>query len=237
MITNERALEVFVNAYCLSKSRIQPYVATRHGDLWVMRDGPGKNRYTRNIEVIAHQISPKQAVAQIRELGIRRHNLCYVHEKDRFSEIRAEFLKLRYYDSATEWLFVHDYENIPICESDPMPARIETPEQLAAIPQSVRQPRHFNEKTRMYCAWDGTGDRGWVESVPIGTTAWTANFYVFKQFRKQGYGTALMSQLLQDDKKLGCDGTVLLASVEGSKLYPRVGFEERGTLQIFHPIR
>jgi GNAT superfamily N-acetyltransferase len=83
--------------------------------------------------------------------------------------------------------------------------------------------------------WDDTGDYGWVSSIPVGDKAWVSDLYVHEAFRGMGYGRALMSALLREDKEHRVRESVLLASVAGARLYPHLGYQRIGTLQIFCP--
>jgi len=237
MISTDEAIEIFVNAYCLAKSRTHPYVSSRHGDLWVMRDGPGKKRDPRKIEVVTHGIAPAEVVRQVQDLALGWHFVSYLHEnQEDLTKIRSQFRAIGYRAIATEWLFVHDLNDILPATSEPPAKLIDSPELLATIKQRASHPAKLRAGIRLYGVWDEEGDKGWVQSVPFGKSAWTANLYVHEQFRRHGYASSLMCLLLQDDKRLGFEANVLLASTAGAKLYPKLGFKELGTLQIFCPM-
>ncbi|HUG12458.1 MAG TPA: GNAT family N-acetyltransferase [Opitutaceae bacterium] len=59
--------------------------------------------------------------------------------------------------------------------------------------------------------------------------------FVARVFRGQRVGRTLMSTMLQDDLAHGVESSVLLASGDGARLYPHVGYERIGTLQLFIP--
>jgi hypothetical protein len=44
-----------------------------------------------------------------------------------------------------------------------------------------------------------------------------------------------MSALLQDDREHGVEESVLVASSDGARLYPHLGYEKLGVLQVFCP--
>jgi hypothetical protein len=46
-----------------------------------------------------------------------------------------------------------------------------------------------------------------------------------------------MSALLADDRAHGVESSVLLASSDGARLYPHLGYRRLGVLQIFCPVR
>lgn len=74
-----------------------------------------------------------------------------------------------------------------------------------------------------------------MKSVRIGNAAWVADLNVLPASRRRGYGGALMRTLLADDARLGVRTRVLLASGAGAKLYPLLGHERIGPLQLFSP--
>jgi len=230
------AVEVFVKAFCHLKSRTAPYVLDRTDGLWVMHDPPGKKK-PRKTEVVSSGFEPEEAVGRVRAAVSGWHFLCDVHpvEAD-FEARRRAFKDLGYRAMSRESLFVHDLAAVPEYRSDPDPKPVPDEVTLAGIPQRAGQPRKLQSGTRMYCVWDDTGDKGWVTSVPVGPDAWAADLYVHRPFRGQGYGRALMSRLLLDDKAIGVRNTVLLASSDGARLYPHLGFREIGILQLFCPV-
>jgi predicted acetyltransferase len=56
--------------------------------------------------------------------------------------------------------------------------------------------------------------------------------YVVKSHRRRGIARALMTAMLEDDARHGARHSVLLSSTAGSKLYPTVGYEQIGLLQL-----
>jgi GNAT superfamily N-acetyltransferase len=237
MITNEDAIGLFVQEFAQSKSLTHPYIATKHGHMWVLQDGPGKKGHQRKIQVIADRMSPEETVAQVSQLGLGWHFIEYFHKEGMFDEMRAKFKSLGYRAMISGSLFVHDHQNIPVLDSEPMPRLVDSQELMDSIPQRAGQKQKLRPGIRQYCVWDEKSDRGWVQSIPFGDIAWTANLYVFDEFQKRGYGAALMSKVLLDDKRLGCRGTVLLASAQGARLYRRLNFEERCVRQVFCPVK
>lgn len=235
----ERAVEVFVHAFCAGRSRTYPYVATRMDRLWVMEDTPPR-RNPRKIEVVAIDMAAEAVCREIAAHGIGWHFLAHAMPRNpsrSFAEVRAEYKAAGYRALGTEWFFVHDLARIPTFESNPPAKRVETEDQLQHIRQRASHKRGLRPGARVYAVWDADGDIGWVTSVPYGADAWVSDLYVYREFRRQGYGKALMSRLLRDDREAGFSKSILLASSAGSKLYPKLGYEEIGTLQIFCPAK
>lgn len=202
----------------------------------MLQDGPGRKN-PRKSEVITSGIEPAEVVGRIRKIGLGWHFLCHIHADDaEFDAIRAAYKDLGYRAMSTEWVYIHRLQNIPLISSDPPVRLVETAEQAKAIPQRASQPRKFREGSRLYAVWDDTTDYGWVESVPFGEDAWVSGLYVFSDARGRGFGRALMSKLLQDDKAHGVRTSVLVASSDGARLYPHLGYEKIATLQVFCPM-
>ena len=71
---------------------------------------------------------------------------------------------------------------------------------------------------RQCVAFEGDAIVGWVRSVTVGTRitlrncAWVANMRVIEQLGRRGIGSALLNQLLRDDRSFGICQSVLLAS-------------------------
>jgi len=231
------AIEVFVHAFSEGKSRTYPYVATKIGDLWVMRDTPDRKN-ARKIEVISHGVEPEVAVKTIQDANIGWHFLCEIHHpEDDFDAIRAKYKSLGYKAVSTEWLFVHDLQDIPIYESDPPVRQVPNQAALDAIPQRGKHKRKLRPGIRHFTIWDDDQDYGWVYSIPYKESAWVGDLHVHEIDRGRGYGRALMSKLLQTDRDLGVKQSVLLASSDGARLYPHLGYQKIGILQMFCPAK
>ncbi|HLO98595.1 MAG TPA: GNAT family N-acetyltransferase [Fimbriimonas sp.] len=232
----DSAVEVFVSAFSMLKSRTYPYVPTKVEDLWVMQDHPPRKK-NRKIEVIATEIEPSEAIAQVNRADLGWHFMCHIHPDDSdFERIRAEYKAAGYRAMSREIMFVHDLAEIPNFGAETPIIQVQTPEQLKAIPQRADHSRSWYDNTRLYCAHDDLQDFGWVRSVPVGQDAWVSDLFVHAIDRGRGYGRALMSTLLQGDKAAGVRRSVLLASSDGARLYPHLGYKKIATLQMFCPL-
>lgn len=64
----EAAIEVFVQGFSADRSRTFPYVASRVGPLWLMRDAERKNpRDYRGEEWVVHDVAAQEADAIVRQ--------------------------------------------------------------------------------------------------------------------------------------------------------------------------
>lgn len=231
------AIEVFVTAFTQLKSRTYPYVATQYGNVWVMRDTPDR-KDARKIEVITHGISPNEAIAQLRNQGIGWHFICDIHSPEAdYEGIRGEYKSLGYRAISTEWLFVHPLIDIPTFKCEPAVRQLFSQADVDTIHQETKKKRRFSEGTRLFSIADEAKDIGWVTSVPVNRAAWVSDLHVQKDFRGKGYGKALMSQLLHVDREEGVEQSVLLASSDGARIYPTLGYQQIGILQMFCPTK
>lgn len=231
----DTAVEVFIHAFCHIKSRTYPYKPTRVNGLWVMQDDPPRKK-SRKIEIIGHGVSPEEAVKAIQEEGLGWHFYCHIYEDENASKaIRDEFKSLGYRAMATEWLFIHDLVDIPIFITEPPAGLVRTQEECDHILRFSKYKTKLLPGSNQFAVWDDKGEYGWVKSIPYGDYTWVSDVYVHAPYRRKGFGSSLMSALLQYDKASGSKASVLLASTAGSKLYPKLGYQQIGVLQMFCP--
>lgn len=234
----DRFLGVFVIAFCRGKSVYHPYVPRRIGGLWVLEDGPGRRR-PRKSEVIAHGLTPEQVVRRIRDGRVGWHFLCHAITPGEISggELRSRYRALGYRSLGSEGMFAHRLTDIPEFVSNPPVRRIESAAQLDAMYSGEGRRRCWRDDARLYGIWDDRTDYGWVYSTPVERDAFVSDLFVGEECRRRGFGSALMSRLLRDDRDTGVEFSVLLASRAGTELYPRLGYQNLGTLEIFCPVR
>lgn len=234
-MTLDAAIEVFVRGFSHGRNLTSPHLVERIDGLWVMHDPP-ERKNPRKTEIVTCGLAPSDALARIQGLAIGWHFLCDVHPPDAdYEAIRQAYKDGGYRAVSTEGLFVHSLREIPEFNSDPKVRLVRSGEELSEVRQRASQRRKYNADRRLYGIWDDKEDLGWVESVPVGENAWVAGLHVFADKRGRGYGRALMSRLLLDDQKLGIKASVLLASSDGARLYPHLGYEKTGILQMFCP--
>jgi len=233
-----RAVEVFVQAFCASKSAFHPYLARRTGPLWVMEDAPGRKQGPRKTEVVAVELAPGQIVQALNHAGLGWHFVCDVFSDPAEQAARkAEFRRLGYRALATEWIFVHDLREMPDTPAtEPEPRLVASAEEWARIPfpRSMRYPD--GDGVRPYAIWTETEFFGRVCSRTFERTGYVSDLYVPAPHRRKGYGRALMARLLFGDREEGLDGSVLVASTAGAKLYPLLGYRQIATLALYCPL-
>ena len=249
-LTIPEAIEVFVGGFCFARSFTRRYVAERLDGLWVMRDAPPARAAARSRErkreVIAHDKSPAEVVGMIREAALPWHFVCHLHSDDEdFEAVRDGYRARGYRALATEWMFVHDLAAIAAAASTPPVRRIRREEDAERIRRARRGRRAIRQedlaaerpRQRLYAAMDEREVYGWVSSIPVGRHAWVSDLLVRPEHRGRGLGRSLMSKLLRDDRDHGVAASVLLASRDGARLYPHVGYRQIAVLQMFAPRR
>jgi GNAT superfamily N-acetyltransferase len=243
-ISIDEAIDVFVRGFSFMKSFAHPYVAERIGPLWVLRDSPPRRR-PRKLEIVAHGVEPAEVVRVVREAGLGWHFLCHLHEHDgEFAAVREGYKAEGYRALETEWMFARDLAGLPVLTSDPPVQRVRTDADAERLRRTSRSRPILREHLaaepapqRLYAAMDERAVYGWVSSIPFGARAWVADLFVRPEHRGRGFGRALMSALLADDRRHGIETSVLLASSDGARLYPHLGYRRLATVQIFCPRR
>ena len=237
----ERAIEVFVRGFSATRSYTHPFMASRIGGAWVMRDEPARIRDSRAEEYVGHAVSPEALDQMARRTARGRYFICAIRaidEKD--IAIRGEFKALGYRLMATEPLFVHDLVHHPEVECGYPVERIEdwSQAQILAKAAGRRQilERHLCESpltVRQYAAMDGVDPIGWVRSIRVDNAAYCSNLFVQERYRRKGIGRALIARMLADDRQFGLESNVLLASHTGAHLYRNLGYHQIGELLMF----
>jgi predicted GNAT family acetyltransferase len=217
------------------KSEHHPYPIERFKDLWVLRDGPGRKE-PRKIEIVASDLSPRSVVEEVNEAKVGWHFLCHIHPSEAETKsIRESYKSLGYRAVSSEWMFVHDLQDIPVFDSEPPVRLVATQAELDQVPQVAKHKLKLMLNCRQFGVFDEERDYGWVRSIPIGRDAWVSNLYVHAAARGRGFGRALMSSLLRADRENGVETSVLLASSSGARLYPHLGYRQIAVLQMFCP--
>lgn len=247
----EHALEVFVRGFCAGKSRTHPYEFSRVGKLWWLRDAERKNtRLYRKEEWIAFRTPASEVDSLARKHTRGRFFVCALNcDRAKNDELRCSYKELGYRLLGTESLFVHRLKTI--ARSKPVPAQpdcdavrieqITTADMAARFGKATRtrpiEAADLGRKApfRQYVAVEGEQLVGWVRSINAGDSTWCSNMYVRPTHRRRGIGRALLSKMLQDDRRHKFKQSVLLASHAGALLYPHVGYELLGTLLILAP--
>lgn len=216
------------------------------GPLRVMRDALGRKRDPRREDFTIIGVEPKTALRAIREYGPRFWAILVVEPADAdHGRLKLEY-KANGYRAITSFpFFVLNLKELKPNDSDHSVIRVTTKEQAEAVNEMAGRnqiPLQFlregDAKIRLYACFSGDEAIGMVRSIRTRKdTAWVSNLFVTRPHRKKGIGFALMHHMLVEDAKYGASNSVLLSTGEGAKLYPRLGYEKIGLMQIFTPVR
>jgi len=241
----EEAIEVFVRGFSLTKSRTHPYECVRVDGVWVMRDTERRRAADyRKEEWITYGGTPSVIDSRARQGTRGRFFVGAVCELGQsMEELRDEYKALGYRLIGTEPLFVHPLRRIPKAQAPVRLEQIKTKDLAERFGKATRtrpiaaEDLEGQAPFRQYVALDGDEIVGWVRSVVTGTSTWCSNMYVRPSHRRQGIGKALLGRMLRDDRAHGAKRSVLLSSHAGALLYPKVGYEQIGTLLMLAPRR
>lgn len=237
----EAAIEVFVQGFSADRSRTFPYVASRVGPLWLMRDAERKNpRDYRGEEWVVHDVAAQEADAIVRQHARPGFaiSVMIAHE-DPDGPTRTAYKALGYRLLRTEGFFVHRLRRIPSPPAVASIERVQTAERAAQLGKIIRRQPIPDDLLgdsapfRQYVAVDGADIVGRVRSLDALGATWCSSMYVEPSHRRRGIGQALMSRMLHDDRARGSRYSALAATHAGALLYPRMGYERIGTLLIF----
>ena len=236
IISLEVAINVFTEGFCFAKSRTYPFAAFAEPNMIVMRDDPVR-KTVRKTEIVAWGISPEEAIDRVRASHPAFHFLSYVHSNDEdFEDIRRRFKQAGYRAMLHELFFVHDLKSIPPLRYSSEVERL-TGDQVEW--EGPQFPKHLEPRPPIgtrYRIWHHFREVASVMKVPVGPDHWVSDLYVVGEERRKGYATDLMCQLLFDAQEAGERSSILLANTSGAKLYPRLGYQKIGTLQLFCPL-
>jgi predicted N-acetyltransferase YhbS len=239
-MTLERATLVFAHGFAFTRSRTHPYIVEQKNGLTVMRDAPRKNGDERNPEYIVVAMTPKQGIAALKMAKFTKGGACVICDNQTdLDPVRDAYKAAGLRLIGRQPFFTADPKTAPVFKSPVLIRRIETAEHADAVKRAAGRRQLLPENLgredtiRLYAAFNGQSVVGYVSSVPVEHDAWVSNLAVVKEMRGRGIGRALMSFLLQDDAEHGVQTSVLLASGAGARLYPHVGYERIGTLQLF----
>jgi GNAT superfamily N-acetyltransferase len=245
-VTFSQAVEVFARGFAFTRSFTHPYIAEQVVEgVWALRDAERKRGNYRSEEYAAHGISPERFDAIARKNTRGNFRLCAIRTTEESDEeLRREFKAMNYRLVTTEAFMVQDLKRIPKAPAPVKIERVTTVEQAQTLAKAAgkRQilPEFLTmkpEPMRQYVAQDGDSIVGWVRSVVTTGCGWCTNMYVMPEYRRRGIARALMTRMLQDDRRAGAQANVLLASHTGAKLYPLVGYRQIGELLMFVPQR
>lgn len=247
-------IETFIRGHATIKSRTHPYLVESFDGLWVMRDAPRKSAAAdyRKEEWVVYGVPAGQVERVIRRESKGWYFIgAFVDAEQCVETIRDDYKLLGYRLLSSEFLFVHNMQRVPQKKSPAIIGRMKSKAQLLYYAQAARmRPMseavldtssdwwHYLATVAQHLDDDQSASQivGWVSSIKTATDShWVSNLVVKESFRRKGIGSALLAQMLRDDRKREAKSSVLLASHTGALVYPGLGYQRIGTLLIFAP--
>lgn len=249
MLNLAEATDVFLLGFTRTRSRTHPYVLRRDGPVTWMEDAPRRSGDRRCAEGVAVEPYDHAAVlAALERYPSPGYRLCLIHSgSTRDPELEQTYREAGYGLMVHEPFFVKPVHgeadaDIPGVELRRVTQRDPAYDRMVAANRG-RKPLPKGDPDdplawRLYAALVADEVVGAVTSVPTGAQkAWVSNLWVASAHRRRGIGGALMRHMLAEDERHGVRWSVLLASLTGALLYPRVGYHQIGTLEMFTPAR
>ena len=245
-VSFQQAIEVFARGFSFTRSFTHPYLAEQVEEgVWALRDGERRRGNYRSEEYVAHGVEPTLCDAIARRHTRGNFRICILRTmKESDEDLRREFKALNYRLVTTEAFMVQDLKRIPRAPAPVEIERVTTRQQADILAKTAGKRQilpEYLEMTsppmRQYVALDESKPIGWVGSVMAAGCAWCTNMYVAPEYRRRGIARALMTRMLQDDRRAGAQANVLLASHTGARLYPVLGYRQIGKLLMFMPQR
>lgn len=237
-------IEVFARGFAFTRSFTRPYLASKVGQAWWLRDDPERRNRRRNDEWIAPGgVDPEKLDRWARERAAGKFLISAVaSDAKEEAALREKFRDLGYRLWRTEPFMSRSTSRIPpfeaaanvwLVDSEAMATRLATAARGRMIP-----PGHLGSRSSpVRCHVVTVGDRlaGWVQSVSVGGAGWCASVFVEPEYRRRGFGRALVEAMLRADRAAGLSQSILVARHAGAKLYASVGYETVGTVLVYTP--
>jgi GNAT superfamily N-acetyltransferase len=248
MLSLPEAIDVVAAALALNRSVIAPAEVVRHGPLWIMRDAAPRAKRARNEEIFAYGASPDEVVRALRDYAPPgRYALePFLAPDEAPDAVKAAYKAHGFRLSHSEPLFVASLGGQQAPGGGWDVRRVTSLEEAREVSLQL-----WGKATRKLRPEDLEGGRPairmyWVEYkgravaaarslMPEPRAAWLHDVATAPEHRRRGIATALLSHVLSDDARLGASFSVLLASQAGSKLYPRLGYNQQALLQVYNP--
>lgn len=239
------AIEVFVQGFGFTRSFTHPYLGEKIGPLWVLRDATRKlAKDYRSEEWAACGTDPAEVDRLARKHTRGRYSICaFLPSGESDQPLRAAYKAMNYRFRVSEPVMVHDLQRIPRAASPATIMRVRDQATADALAKAAgsRQilPEHLGPAAplRQYVAIIDGKIVGWVRSIVCRRGTWCSNMMVLPKFRRRGIASALLAQMLRDDRKSGAQSAVLTASHAGAKLYTTLCYRQIATLLLFTPKR
>lgn len=240
----DSCVEVFARGLAFTRSFVRPYIVSKIGGSWWLRDGPDIRNRRRNDEWIAPSgVDPEKLDHWARERALGRFLVSAVAvDADEQVSLRAKYRTLGYRLWRTEPLMSRSTLRISRSAAGTEVSLVDTEAmatQLAEVTREKMMPKEYlalqSSPVRCHVAMISDRIAGWARSISIGDSGWCDSMFVEPEFRRRGVGRALVEAMLRSDRTAGLTASVLVARHAGAKLYAAIGYQTMGTVLVFTP--
>ena len=244
-MTLQDAIETHIQNSLDESSFGDPREVVDLGPVRVIRDAPGRKRDPRRQSIIISGVDPDKALAAIDKYEPLHWALSVIEPMSAdHDQIKATYKSKGYRLLIRFPFFVRSLAkqlDVPHRFAIERVADLKLVDALSkAKGRKMHHERYQPGDTpiRMYAAVVEGKPRGWVTSCRATDKAnWVSDLYVLEEHRGKKIGEQLLRRMLEEDKLYGVKNSVLLSSSDGANLYPRLGYEQIGLMQIFTPLR
>ena len=239
---------MFGEAHAGVRSFFYPCSFVKEGILYAITDPVPRKQDPRGTEYLAVDRDPGEVVAALGSKPRGSYAMSVLHSFGTdLQPIRDAYHAMGFRLKRREPFMQISLDGAPRADSE-CPAKVErvtTPERMEQLAKAAGRrpllPQHLepgNDSIRAYVAV-GPSDElmGWVRCSRVRDGAYCSSMFVRAEHRRQGIGRALLNRMLVEDQRLGVRESILLASMTGALVYPKLGYRQTATLMIFSPPR
>ena len=228
--------DTFIRAYAYLQSSVPGTTLTALGDLMCLRFGRAFDGVTA--EYFAIELDPDHVVQAIRQAeGGAAHWLTVF--TDFPEETQAAYLDRGYETDEAQFLMGRRLEGIQLSRSSLPVHRAARLGEIEAINQArgfrVIYPGFLADRlVEVYYTGAPDNPAAWGSALLVDeTTVYLANMYTVPAFRRQGFGSALLSTILVDAAEGGAERCILVSSNTGHRLYQKHAFVDLWNVEVF----
>lgn len=236
----QAVVDTFIRAYAYLQNSVPGTTLTPLGNMMCLHFGTAFDGISD--EYFATEQDPDRVVQAIRQAeGTAPHWLTVFTD---FPEsTRAAFLARGYDSDDEQYLMGRRLEGIQLSRSDIPIHRAARLSEIEAINQArgfrVIYPGFLTDpRVEVYYAGTPDNPAAWGSALLVDEdTIYLANMYTVPAFRRQGFGSALLSTLLVDAAEGGAKRCILVSSNLGHRMYQKHGFVDLWNVEVFTSIQ
>jgi GNAT superfamily N-acetyltransferase len=232
----QAVVDTFIRAYAYLQNSLPGTTLTALGDLMCLHFGKTFDGIAD--EYFAIEQDPDRVVQAIRQAeGAAAHWLTVF--TDFPEETQAAYLARGYDSDEEQFLMGRRLDGIQLSRSSIPVHRAARLIEIEAINQArgfrVIYPGFLTD-TRIEVYYAGTPDNpaAWGSALLVDEeTIYLANMYTVPDFRRRGFGSALLSTILVDAAEGGAKRCILVSSNTGHRMYQKHGFADLWNVEVF----